>query len=451
MTLEEKLWLKYDWNFWARPKQLPPPWLWRVWALVAGRGFGKTRPGSEIVRFWAWTQPGCRIALVGATAADVRDVMILGESGILETSPPWFKPKYLPSKRRLEWPNGTQAFAYSTQEPERLRGPQHHKAWFDELCAARKQEVWKHLMLGLRLPYDGTRLVPAALGDYQANTKPQCVVTTTPKPQELLRKLRDRSEFSKLPVEERARVTVAWTQGRTIENRANLSPEFIEEIYQELAGTRLGAQELDAEMIDDAEGALWRRCWIDDHRFRSKGKVPLPPLKRRGVAVDPKKQKATSSGAEYGIVAGGLGADGHVYVTGDYSGRLTAAQAYTRTIEALRETSADFLVIELNRWGQEFLDGLKRAARDAGYALPRVRTVQVQEGKATRAEPYTAPYELGHVHHVDELPELESQLCGWVPGDSKSPDRLDALVHLLAELLPAIKQSRGSSKRPDGW
>lgn len=434
--------------------------------FLAGRGFiptHNTRPGSELVNFWAETMPKSRIALLGATAADVRDVMILGESGIIETAPPWFRPVYEPSKRRLLWPNGTQAFAYSTQEPERLRGPQHHKGWFDEFCAARKPEAWKQLKLGLRLPYDPSKLIHKTLGEYRSNCIPQCFISTTPKPQQALRELRDMSPACTLPEDKRPkRFTVAWTHGRTIENAGNLSPEFLEEIYRDLQGSRLGRQELDAELIEDAEGALWARKWIDDHRVRTYVNgiaVPLPLIGKRGVAIDPKKQKPVATGAEYGIVTGGICEQighahyGHAYITGDYSGRLTAAQAYARVIEACKETRAQFIVLEWNRWGQEFWDGLVKAAAAIGFRLPPRKTVQVQEDKATRAEPATAPYEIGHAHHVDDLPVLEGQLCGWVPGEGNmSPDRLDALVHLIKALIPALrKPSRGSHQRPDGW
>lgn len=244
-----------DWRLKARPEQLPPPGEWTIWALIAGRGFGKTRTGAE------WTRmrklAGCgRIALVGATASDTRDVMIEGESGLLATSPNHDRPVYEPSKRRLTWANGAMATAYSADEPQRLRGPQHDAAWVDELAAWRYPETWQNLMLGLRL-----------------GKRPRCIVTTTPKPVRLIRELIERAAVG---------TDVVITRGRTIDNAPNLAPAFLSTIMSQYQGTRIGRQELEGELLEDVPGALWQRAWIDRDRMNV-----APELTRVVVAVDP--------------------------------------------------------------------------------------------------------------------------------------------------------------------
>ena len=228
--------LLYDWSFWARPAQRPPTGNWRVWLLLAGRGFGKTRTGAELVRarVAAWTAR--RLALVAPTAADARNVMVEGESGILAISPPWDRPRYEPSKRRLTWPNGAIATLYSADEPERLRGPQHDATWCDELGSWRYPEAWDMLMLGMRLGND-----------------PRVVVTTTPRPTKLIRALI-------------ADPTAVVTRGSTYENQTNLAPAFLQQIIRKYEGTRLGRQELEAEILDDVPGALWTRGVIEASR-----------------------------------------------------------------------------------------------------------------------------------------------------------------------------------------
>ena len=222
----------YVWREWARPSQLPPPGDWRVWLLLAGRGYGKSRAGAEYVR--ARVKEGARrIALVGPTAEDTRDVMVEGDSGILAISPPAEGPRYVPSKRRVVWPNGAIAALYSADEPRRLRGPQHDTAWCDELVAWRYPETWDMLMFGLR-----------------AGTDPRAVVTTTPRPIRLLRELL-------------ADPKVAVTRGTTYDNRKYLAPAFFTQIVRKYEGTRLGRQELEAEILEDLPGALWNRGVIE--------------------------------------------------------------------------------------------------------------------------------------------------------------------------------------------
>jgi len=238
-TPEELAALEYDWQgFWARPNQLPPPGPWKVWLMLSGRGFGKTRAGAEQVIAWART-PQLRIALVAETAADVRDVVAEGESGILACSPPWFMPTYQPTKRRLTWPNGTIATTYSGDSPDQLRGPQHHYAWCDEIAKWRyAQDAWDNLELGLRL-----------------GTHPQVIATTTPRPIPLLRALLSDPG------------TVV-TRGSTYENTVNLAATFKERILSRYEGTRLGRQELYAELLEDTPGALWSRLLFEQTRVR---------------------------------------------------------------------------------------------------------------------------------------------------------------------------------------
>src|SRR5271156_2538689 len=216
LTPAEARALLYEWAFWARPNQLPPNGEWRVWLVLAGRGFGKTRTGAEMIRARVTARTAHRLALVAPTAGDARDVMVEGESGILAISPPWERPRYEPSKRRLTWPNGAIATLFSADEPERLRGPQHHAAWCDELASWRHPEAWDMLMFGLRL-----------------GTDPRVVVTTTPRPTKLLRELA-------------ADRTVALTQGTTHENRANLAVHFLAQIVRKYEGTRLRRPEIEA-------------------------------------------------------------------------------------------------------------------------------------------------------------------------------------------------------------
>lgn len=228
LTPDQALELSYDWRFWARPKQLAPPGDWRIWLLLAGRGYGKTRSITEWARDQAESLPGSRGAIVSATAADARDIVVEGESGILAVCPLWNKARYEPSKRRIVWANGTTATMFSADEPDRLRGPQQHWAIADELAAWRYvEDAWSNLMLGLRL-----------------GNNPRCAVATTPRPIPIIRALLKDG-------------TVAVTRGSTYENRSNLADVFFTEVIRRYEGTRLGAQELLAELLDSREGALW--------------------------------------------------------------------------------------------------------------------------------------------------------------------------------------------------
>jgi len=401
---EEAKALEWDWRFWARPNQLAPEGDWRCWLLLAGRGFGKTRTGAEWVRGLAESTTARRIALVAPTAADVRDVMIEGESGLLAISPPGFRPVYEPTKRRLTWPNGVMAVAYSADEPERLRGPQHEAAWCDELAAWRYPEAWDMLMLGLRL-----------------GANPRAVVTTTPKPQRLLRDL---------IADPGTRVTRA----STYENRANLPPAFLDQILRRYQGTRLGRQELDAELIEDVPGALWTRDVIEAARLRA-----APDLKRVVVAIDPAATSQEGSD-ETGIVVAGLGGDGQGYVLEDLSLRASPEGWARRAVEAYRRWSADRLVAEVNQGGDMVASTLRMVDPSAAF-----RAVRATRGKYLRAEPVSALYEQGRVHHVGAFPALEDQMCGFTRlADGRSPDRLDALVWAVTQL--ALESEAGAPR-----
>jgi phage terminase large subunit-like protein len=403
----EALALLHDWPFWARESQLAPPGAWRVWLLLAGRGFGKTRTGAELVRARVAIGAARRVALVAPTAADARNVMVEGESGILAISPPGDRPLYEPSKRRLTWANGAVATTYSADEPERLRGPQHDFAWCDELAAWRYRQAWDMLLMGLRLGED-----------------PRAVVTTTPKPRRLVRDLVGDA-------------TVVVTRGTTAENRGNLAPAFLTQIVRRYEGTRLGRQELEAEILEDMPGALWQRGVIEAART-----IRVPDLVRIVVAIDP----AASSGEdsdETGIVVAGKDASGEGYVLADCSGRYSPAEWAKVAIAALRAHSGDRIVAEVNNGG-EMVEATLRMV-DAGVPYSAVRAAR---GKVARAEPVAALYEQGRVHHLGTFAQLEDQMCGFAADFDRatagfSPDRVDALVWALSELLVEPKSGEG--------
>jgi phage terminase large subunit-like protein len=409
LTPEELAALEFDWQgFWSRPAQRPPDGRWKVWLILAGRGFGKSRTGAEQVREWART-PKQRIALVGETAADVRDVMVEGESGILACCPPWLQPKYEPSKRRLTWPNGTTATTYSGDAPEQLRGPQHHHAWCDELAKWKYPiDCWDNLELGLRLGDD-----------------PRCVVTTTPRPIPLLKQLL-------------ADPGTVVTRGSTYDNTVNMAPSFKERILARYEGTRLGRQELYAEILEDTPGALWSRQLLEDTRVRA-----APALKRIFVGLDP--------GGDAGIVVAGLGEDGHGYVLDDRSVSGSPATWAGQAIAAYHTLQANAIIAERNHGGE--MVELTLRTQDATVA---VQTVWASQGKYARAEPVSALYEQKKVHHVGMFAAMEDELCNWVPGEGlPSPNRLDALVWALTALMlgpgPAPIVGVGGTTQQSHW
>lgn len=399
--------LLHDWRFWAREAQLPPEGEWFVWLVLAGRGFGKTRTGVEWIHERVEAGTARRIALVAPTAADARDTMVEGESGILAKSHPSRRPLYEPSKRRLTWPNGAIATLFSAEEPDRLRGPQHDTAWCDELAAwANAEDVWSNLLFGLRL------------GD------PRVCVTTTPRPIPLLRAL----------LKDPGTRTV---RGSTFDNAANLSAKAVAKLRAQYEGTRLGRQELHAELLDDTPGALWTLATFDKNR-----RAVAPQLARVVVAVDPQAAEpgGGESKAETGIVAGGVDAAGEGYLLRDASGRFTPAEWGERTVLLHDELGADHITVEVNQGGAMATHVIVSAAEKLFREKRRpsrtvvVRTVHASRGKATRAEPVAALDEQGRIHHVGLFPRLEDQCATWVPGQT-SPDRMDARVWLFTDLM----------------
>lgn len=397
--------LLYDWPSWARPEQTAPPGDWLTWLIKAGRGFGKTRAAAEWVRAKVERGEARRVALVNDTSADARGVMVEGMAGLLRICPPWNRPKYEPTKRQLTWPNGAVAVCYAAEAPEMLRGPEHDLAWADEPAKwrnLRKKDpqggtAWDNLLMGLRI-----------------GRHPQCVVSTTPRPVPFLKVLLKQS-------------TTVVTGGSTYDNLPNLAPSFAGQILEKYEGTRLGRQEIHAEMIDDMPGALWSRERLERNRVQA-----APALVRIVVAVDP--AASTEEGAsETGIVVGGLGEDGHGYVLADLSGRYTPGQWGAEAVRQYALLEADRIVGEVNNGGEMVGHTVRMAARDAGTEVS-YKAVTASRGKLTRAEPVAALDEQGRVHVVGCLPDLEDQLCSWVPGMA-SPDRLDAMVWALTELM----------------
>jgi predicted phage terminase large subunit-like protein len=354
-----------------------------------------TRTGAEWVRKLAETGRASRIALVAPTAADARDVVTEGESGLLRICPPWNRPLYEPSRRRLTWPSGAIATLYSAEEPDRLRGPQHDAGWCDELAAWRYPETWDQLMFGLRL------------GEH-----PRVVVTTTPRPTKLVRQLA-------------ASPSTFVTRGSTYENRAHLAPGFLQEIENRYGQTRIGRQEIFGEILDDCPGAIFHLPDIEKARVRQ-----APSLLRIVVAIDPAVSHEETSDLT-GIVVAGIGSDLHAYVLDDLSGRYTPAQWARKAIDAYHAYRADRIVAEVNQGGALCEANLRTID-------PRIpfTAVRASRGKHVRAEPIAALYEQGRVHHVGMLAALEDEMVSWDPVLSiKSPDRMDALVWAISSLV----------------
>lgn len=412
--------LKWHWRFWARPNQLAPEGDWNTWLVLAGRGFGKTRMGAEWIREnVCGTSPLApppsgwhRIALVAETAADARDVMVLGDSGILASHPKDFRPDWSPTNRCLTWPNGTKAWVYNATEPDQLRGPQHHAAWVDELAKFRyMQETWDQLQFGLRL------------GDH-----PQALVTTTPRPLPLIKRLINDPD------------TVV-TRGATLDNQANLAANTVKQLYERYGGTRLGRQELEGEILHDIPGALWNRDIIDASRLRE----PPENLERVYVAVDPAVTN-TENSDEHGIVVVGMARDAEGYARGyileDGSMRGQPEEWARKAVSLYRSWSADKIIAEKNQGGLMVESTLKAVDRSVPVEL-----VSATRGKVVRAEPISALYEQGRVHHCGRFDVLEDQMClfsiDYVRNASNgSPDRVDALVWGLTKIFDKITGRR---------
>ena len=403
LTGAERAELRYHWELWAREEQLPPAGDWRTWLVMAGRGFGKTRLGAEWVRLVA-TDRDARIALVGASLAEARSVMVEGESGILACCPPHRRPKFEPSLRRLTWQNGAQATLYSAAEPDSLRGPQHSHAWCDEIAkwdnsASRAENAWNNLLLGLRL-----------------GEEPRALATTTPRSVPLLQRLLAEEE-------------AVITRGRTTDNEQNLPARFLRDMRKSFGKSALARQELDGELLADREGALWTRALIESLREAAASS----PAARTVVAVDP---PASAQGDACGIVVAALGEDGVARILADATVQRASPERWARAVaDTALKWRADRVVAEANQGGAM----VESVLRAADIALP-IRLVHASQGKSARAEPVAALYEAGRVRHVGAHPALEDQLCGFIvgggyEGPGRSPDRADAAVWALTELM----------------
>lgn len=398
-----------DWGLFAHAHQLPPHMAnggsdWTTWLLLGGRGAGKTRAGAEWVRGLALGRAGFaeaplgRIALVGETTADVREVMIEGVSGLLGVHATDERPVWQPSRRRLEWRNGALAYAFSAEDPESLRGPQFEAAWADELGK------WRHAEAAFDMLQFGLRI----------GTRPRQMITTTPRPTALLKRLI-------------ADPTTAVTRAPTRANALNLSAVFFDHVIARYAGTRLGRQELEGEIIEERADALWSRALIE--RCRSGA---APPLARIVVAVDP-PASSTAHAAACGIVAAGRAEGGAIYVMADETAAgLSPSGWAARAIALWRRMSADQLVVEVNQGG----DMVRAVMREVDASVPIV-AVRATRGKWLRAEPVAALYEQGRVRHAGVFSALEDEMCDFgLDGLSsgRSPDRLDALVWAITAL-----------------
>ena len=385
--------------------------------MLAGRGFGKTRTGAEWVREQVEAGKLGRIALVAETAADARDVLVEGPSGLLAISPPWNRPQYEPSKRRVTWKNGAVATLFNAVEPDQLRGPQFDGAWADEIAKWRyAQETWDQLQFGLRLEPKG-------------GGRPRQVVTTTPRPIPLVRTIL-------------ADPSTIITRGRTLDNALNLAPAFLKAVTARYAGTRLGRQELDAEILDDVPGALWSRASMDV----AIATATLPDMQRIVVAIDPSGTRGTEDGGDsIGIIVAGKGVDGRGYVLADRTCKMSPAGWGRRAVEAYHEFAADRIVAERNFGGAMVEAVIRSADPNVAYA-----EVTASRGKAIRAEPVAALYEQGRISHAQSMPELEDQLCQMASDGflgEGSPDRLDALVWALTDLM----LGEGDGYDPNMW
>ena len=410
LNVEQLRYLEKWWELWARVDQLPPKsdaqgTRWLTWLILGGRGSGKTRSGAEWVRALAHAPKSVtegntrRIALVAETFGDAREVMVEGVSGILAVHPEDQRPVYEATRRRLVWPSGAIAQLFSADDPESLRGPQFSAAWCDELCKWRYGEAaWDMLQFGLRL------------GKF-----PQQVITTTPRPSPLLKRIM-------------ATPTTVTVKSSTHDNTANLAPGFIETVLGRYQGTRLGRQEIDAEILEDNPNALWQRDVIEQFRVRHR-----PLLQRIIVAIDPPASSTKRSDA-CGIICAGVDDLGHAYVLKDETCHAVKPLEWAQiALRTYHEFEADALVAEVNQGG----DMVKTIIAQVNGAVP-VKSVRATRGKWVRAEPIAALYAQGKVHHVGALPQLEDQMCDLTSNGKsggKSPDRVDALVWALTDLM----------------
>lgn len=436
---EELAALEYDWRFLSRKKQQAPVVNprsgkndWSIWMVRAGRGFGKTRTGAGWVHERAMEQPGRWIALVARTPADARDYMILGPGGLMKNTPEWQRPRYEPSNRAMVWPNGSHATIYSDEVPDQLRGFSGDTAWLDELAKYRNpQATWDNLSFGMR---------------EISNDQPRILITTTPRPLKIIK------DIEKLP-------TTVVVTGSSYENQANLDPRWYRDHLARYKGTRLGRQEISAEIVDDMPGALWSREVLDKSRLLRKPEVKqvtsfpdllskltyeygLPEFKRIVVGVDPSgAAEDEEQGNSVGIVVAALGEDDLGYVLADNTTTGLGPASWAKlVIKSLDDYQGDLIVAEKNYGGAMVEHTIRTADKDAP-----VKVVWASRGKIVRAEPVAALYGQGKIKHVGGFPELEDQMCAFLPegyAEKGSPDRADAAVWALTELMLKKKWMR---------
>jgi len=402
LSSEEVEFLYYDWRgLWARQNQIEPEGDWTYWLVLAGRGYGKTKMAAEWIRERVDAHKSKYIALVAPRTADIRDVMVEGPSGVLSVFPKYKRPMYEPSKRKITFHTGAIAITYSGDEPDQLRGPNIDTAWIDELCSARKQkEVMDMIAFCLRIGND-----------------PRCIITTTPRPTATIKRLINDPN-------------VYVTRGSTFENRDNLSPVFFSSIIERFKGTRIGQQEIYGKVLDDNPKALWKSKNIEETRVNKH-----PRLVRIVVGVDP-AITANKKSDETGIVAVGKGIDGEFYVLDDKS-CIESPNGWGNAVVSLyNKLLADRVVAEINQGGDMVQHVIKTIDTNVAF-----RGVHSSKGKKVRAEPVAALYEQNRVHHVGLFPDLETQMIEWDPeSDPDSPDRIDALVFAITELMGGLKK-----------
>lgn len=400
--------LLYDWRFWARPKQLAPAGDWATWVLRAGRGFGKTRSGSGWVQERAMASPGRWMALVARNSADARDYMIEGPGGLIKNSAPQHRPMFEVSKRRVSWPNGSWATIYTDEDPDQVRGFSGDTAWLDEFAKYKHPEaVWDNLSFGMR----------EASAD-----QPRTIITTTPRPLALLRRIEKMIDT----------ITVV---GSSYENRSNLDRKWFDNTLARYHGTRIGRQEIEAEILEDVPGALWTRRNLDEYRVQAKD---VPPLIRVVVAIDPAITSGDSSN-ETGIIVAGMDAKQRGYILEDATLRGSPDQWGRRAVSMYRKYEADIIVGETNQGG----DMVGNTIRTIDPTVP-FQKVTASRGKYVRAEEASALYEQGRIVHIGIFPDLEDQMIAFTPESAavrlpgESPDRVDALVWAVKWLFEAM-------------
>lgn len=428
--------LNHEWTFWARPDQFPPEGHWFLWLMLSGRGAGKSRAGAEWVHREAMEgDERRRIALIGKTPGDVRDVMIEGISGITRIAPPHERPEYQPTKRRLTWPTGATATVFSGANPEQTRGFSGDRAWCDEVSSWKyPRETWDNLLFGMR---------EAQIDD------PRIFVSTTPKPQPLIRELLAKAED---PDESDYR----FVRTSSYANRLNLSPVYYKTVIQPLEGTTLGEQEIHARILADDPDAYWKRSWIEANRVTEQ---QLPRLSRIVIAIDAATSKEDENN-ETGIVVAGVdgpkGLKQHGFVLEDESGRYSPNEWGRKAISLYKSYKADLIVAERNQGG-DMVENTIKTIDPTVNVKPTFST----RGKAKRFEPVANLDEQGRVHHVGTFGDMEDQMCTWHEGarNLPSPDRADARAWAISELMISGHQvitsfdSFGSDKltHTPGW